>query len=176
MPESVLLVEIPEAEPVVGSHRQRLDAVARLGVPAHVTVLFPFMGAEWIDDAVLESLRAVFAPVSGFGYRFEQLDWFGDEVLWLAPRDPAPFRRLTERAYAAFPDFPPFGGRHEDIRPHLTVGNREGDRGLPLEELRAAAEALPAGLPVQGEARAVTLMVESGGHWIRRAVLPLTGA
>jgi hypothetical protein len=45
-----------------------------------------------------------------------------------------------------------------------------------LEELQAAAEVLPAGLSVPGKARAVTLMVESGGHWIRRAVFPLTGA
>ena len=41
--ESALLVPVPEAEPFVQRHRFRHDSVALRGVPAHITVLFPFV-------------------------------------------------------------------------------------------------------------------------------------
>jgi hypothetical protein len=41
--QSAVLVPVPEAERAVSRHRARLDAAAALGVPAHVTVLFPFV-------------------------------------------------------------------------------------------------------------------------------------
>jgi hypothetical protein len=40
---SALIIEVPEAEAAVQRHRQRLDANAPLGIPAHITVLAPFM-------------------------------------------------------------------------------------------------------------------------------------
>ena len=41
--ESAVLVPFPEAERVVSPYRARLDGAAALGVPAHVTVLYPFV-------------------------------------------------------------------------------------------------------------------------------------
>jgi hypothetical protein len=40
--ESALLVTVPAAEPAVARHRSRLDTSATVGVPAHITVLYPF--------------------------------------------------------------------------------------------------------------------------------------
>jgi len=39
-PQSALIVEVREAEPAVARRRNRLDASAPLGVPAHITVLY----------------------------------------------------------------------------------------------------------------------------------------
>jgi hypothetical protein len=52
-PQSGLIIEVPEAEPAVRQHRERLDASAPLGIPAHITVLFPFMPPETIGAATL---------------------------------------------------------------------------------------------------------------------------
>ena len=41
--ESALLLLVPVAEAAVGAQRARLDSSARDGVPAHVTVLYPFL-------------------------------------------------------------------------------------------------------------------------------------
>ena len=41
--ESAVLVPVPEAERAVSRHRARLDGAAARGVPAHVTVLYPFV-------------------------------------------------------------------------------------------------------------------------------------
>jgi hypothetical protein len=37
--------------PAVRRHRERLDENARLGIPAHITVLYPFLPADAISAA-----------------------------------------------------------------------------------------------------------------------------
>ena len=124
VPLSGLIIEVPEAEPAVARHRERLDASAPLGVPAHITVLFPFTPAWMIDLAVLAQLEHLFSAVSRFRFQMDHTEWSGDNVLWLAPRDPGPFRALTQRVCQAFPAFPPFQRRFDDVVPHLTIGHR----------------------------------------------------
>ena len=41
--ESAVIVPVPEAEPAVGGLRAALDRAAVWGVPAHVTLLYPFV-------------------------------------------------------------------------------------------------------------------------------------
>lgn len=165
-------MEIPGAEPVVATHRLRLDPAAALGVPAHVTVLFPFVPPHEITHEVVKRARLLFAGCDPFGYRFGSTDWFADSVLWLAPDDPEPFRELTSCACGAFPAYQPYAGEHVDVVPHLTVGQ---DRGL--DELRAAEVAVSDLLPVTGRAVSVTLMtqVRRNGRWTRKASFALGG-
>ena len=151
--ESALLVLVPAAESAVGEHRDRLDASARDGVPAHLTVLYPFLPLGLVDDAVLASLADLFAGVPAFRFRLDRVGWFADDVVWLGPHDEAPFRALTELAFAAFPCCAPYGGQYADVIPHLTVGHLGG-----APALRAAGEAVRHRLPVEAAATEVTLM------------------
>jgi 2'-5' RNA ligase len=168
--ESALIVEVPAAEPVVRRYRSELDANSSLGVPAHVTVLAPFLPVARLGAAEGDRLRRVFAAVTPFDFRLDRTGWFGTTVLWLGPEDPAPFRDLTDRVFAAFPDFPPFGGQFDDVVPHLTVGFER-----PVEILRRAELQIIPALPVAARASAVTLMAESspGGSWQTVASFPL---
>ena len=59
LPQSCLILEVPEAEAAVGQHREKLDAIARLGVPAHFTVLFPFMTTKQSDISFGASRRSI---------------------------------------------------------------------------------------------------------------------
>ena len=169
---TALIVAVPEVEPAVAAHRLRLDPSAASGVPAHVTVLFPFMPAPLVDDVVLARLGALFAGYSPFEARFTRTSWFGEEVLWLAPDDPDPFRRLTSAVTDAFPDYPPYGGAYDGTTPHLTVGDRR-----PVEELRAAERAVALALPVSARVESVTLIgeVEARRRWNRATTFPLQG-
>lgn len=161
---TALIVEIPEAEAVVGPHRRRLDSSAALGVPAHVTVLYPFAPATRVDDPLLDTLTALFARCPAFDYRFARTDWFGDEVLWLAPEDPAPFAVVSDAAWAAFPQYPPYGGEFDEVVHHLTVA----DCGEPGAMRAAEADVVPR-LPVSGRAAAVTMLRRraAGERWER---------
>jgi len=76
-------------------------------------------------------------------------------VLWLAPRDPGPFRALAQLVFSSYPAFPPFEGRFSDVVPHLTIGHRH-----PLGALRAAERSVQAHLPIEASAAAVTLMTQ----------------
>jgi 2'-5' RNA ligase len=169
-PQSGLIIEVPEAEPAVQRHRERLDASAPLGIPAHITILFPFMPPETIDQAALTRLGELFADVSRFRFVLDHTDWFGDDVLWLGPGDPGPFRALTQRVFRAYPAFPPFDGQFDDVVPHLTIGH-----GHPLNALRNAEDSVQARLPIEASATAVTLMTQqsAGGLWARTATFKL---
>jgi len=168
--QSALIIEVPEAEPAVHRYRERLDANAPLGIPAHITVLAPFMPPETIDTSVLAQLGQLFAEAGRFCFRLDCTDWFSDRVLWLAPGDPAPFRDLTQRVFQAFPAFPPFEGRHDDVVPHLTIGH-----GHPLNDMRTAEAAIQDSLPIEACAAAVALMTEqsTGGRWTKAATFTL---
>lgn len=64
--ESAVLVPVPEAERVVSPHRASLDGAAALGVPAHVTVLYPFVPPSAITPSVVDALAVAVASVSAF--------------------------------------------------------------------------------------------------------------
>jgi hypothetical protein len=112
--ESTVVVPVPAAEPVVGRHRARLDGAAVRGVPAHVTVLYPFLPPDAITGADLGRLAAAVGRVSSFACEFARARWFADEVVWLAPQPDEPFRAQTRAVTAAFPGFPPAPKRHTD--------------------------------------------------------------
>ena len=155
-PSSGLVVLIPAAEPAVGLWRDRLDPSAAFGVGAHVTVLAPFAPPELIDDVLLTRLQGLFANVPSFSYTFDRTAWFEDLVLWLAPTDDRPFRRLTEAVQGAFPQYPPFEGVFADPTPHLTVGHEAA-----VEALREAEFGLAGLAPIRGRANAVTLLEQT---------------
>ena len=64
------------------------------------------MPPDMIDTAILTQLEGLFADLTPFRFQLGRTDWFGHQVLWLAPQDPDPFRALTQRVYQAFPAFP----------------------------------------------------------------------
>lgn len=117
-----------------------------------------------IDALVLAELERLFAGVSRFRFRLDRTDWFGQDVLWLGPREPGPFRALTDRVHQAFPAFPPYQGQFDDATPHLTIGE-----GQPLDDLHAAEQSVQAHLPIGAYATAVTLITQrvGGGPWIK---------
>jgi 2'-5' RNA ligase superfamily len=155
-------VEVPEAEHAVRRHRELLDANARVGVPAHITVLFPFIPAMSISPTVTAELARLLATQPAFDMHLVDTAWFADEVLWLAPANPQPLRALTDLIFEAFPGFPPLGGLYDDPIPHLTVAH-----GCELSQMQAAEAAVREHLPVQAHVGAVTLLVQSAdnGTW-----------
>lgn len=149
--ESVALVPFPGLEPLVGPYRRRLDRAAGWGVPPHVTVLYPFVVPPVSDD-VIQRLRNALADVPAFDCTFMRVEWFGDDVVWLAPEPDEPFRRMTDAVWRAFPDHPPYEGRFDDVVPHLTVGHHD------LPAMRDAAEAITGSLPMTARADRVWVM------------------
>jgi 2'-5' RNA ligase len=171
--QTALIVPIPEAEPAVGPFRASLDRAASWGVPAHVTVLYPFLPPERIDEAVLAAVRDIVAAVPRSDVWLSRVDWFGDSVVWLAPQPDRVFRDLTAAVWRRFPEAPPYAGVHSEVVPHLTIGH---DAARPV--LENAAAAVSAQLPIRATVGLVRLIAGTPDHgrWLTVNEFPLGGS
>lgn len=163
----IVPVEVPVA---MRRLRDGLDPAAAVGVPAHITLLYPFIRPEALDDGVRAEVARIIATESAFPFVFRRVERWPD-IVYLPPEPSAPFSRLVGRLAAAYPDYPPYGGAHDlaDIVPHLTIA--QSNRADYLE---AAVHALPALLPVRGFAREASLIAHAPGErWQSLWKLPL---
>jgi hypothetical protein len=168
--QSAVIVTIPAAEEAVALHRAEFDKAAGWGVPAHVTVLYPFMPPCDMDNQVMRALTAAIASVPWFRASLETTDWFGTSVLWLAPKPASGFQALTAAVAGAFPAYQPYGGEHDEVIPHLTVGH-----DVPEHRLREAEAKLLPRLPIHTHVTAASLWCGSDApaSWHQVAAFPL---
>ena len=163
--DSALLIAIPEAEPVVRAMRLAHDAVAADGVPAHVTVLYPFVPRDRLTDEVRAAISSVIGELPAFGYRFDRVARFGNTNVHLAPEPASAFARVTDAVHAKWPEHPPYGGAIDVVVPHLTVGDGL-DRPVADALAAEANEALTRHGPIVGQATNVDLITwRPGGGW-----------
>ena len=162
MPESAFIIRVPEAEGHVAGLRNRFDASVHLGVPAHITVLVPFMSPERITATILAEIRDVFRPVPAFDFSLSKIARF-PATAYLAPEPPDPFIALTEALVQRFPEFPPFRGEHLSVVPHLTVANGNASEAeIAAIELEATMRAHGA---IHSRCSSVLLIENSSGCW-----------
>ena len=175
---TAVVVTVPAAEAVVGEHRSRFDPSSLWGVPAHVTVLFPFVDPDALDDDAVARLAAAVRTVPAFACSFDRCGWFDQDVLWLAPTPDEPFRDLTRAVWRAFPDHPPYAGAFDDLAPHLTVGQRADGDQEALELLRSIEQVLAEQLPLPAYVDRVHLIAGSAepDSWHTLRELPLRTA
>lgn len=167
---SALIVPMPEADPVVDRFRQALDSGAAAGVPAHVTVLYPFMPVELVDRDVHTQLRSLFAAIEEFECSLTSIAWFDRSVMYLRPEPDAPFRQMTQLVVERWPQWPPYGGAHGDPTPHLTIADNGDD-----DAMRRAAATIGEKLPLDIVVSEVHLYAGTSepGSWHHLHTLPL---
>jgi 2'-5' RNA ligase len=166
---SALIIAVPEAAAAVDEWRDRTSrAKPSNGVPAHITILFPFAPADSIDDSLVASLRALFSTLGSFEFELRETR-HSPGVLYLAPEPAEPFVRLTETVWAAHPEFPPYRGAFDSIVPHLTAA--EGDH----DTLRQAEAEIATSLPISARATEAILIEEfesDSARWRTRGHFP----
>jgi 2'-5' RNA ligase len=161
------VILVPEAQALYDAWRHRWDPAP--GIPAHVTLLFPFRPAADSDDELLAELRDFFAATEPFDTEFSRVARF-EEVAYLAPDPPEPFVALTQALVDRYPEHPPYGDEtFDEIVPHLTIVNRS-----PPELLDEVERALSSRLPLRTAIREATLFEEDEhGAWSPRATFVL---
>jgi 2'-5' RNA ligase len=132
--------------------RDRMDPAAADGVPAHVTLIYPFLPPSELRDDVRRRIEQIVATEPAFRVTLASVGRF-PEIVYLEPQPVDPFVRLTRSLAAAFPDYPPYEGAHTDIIPHLTIVH-----GAPADYIAAAEHALPALLPINDFVREAWLI------------------
>lgn len=170
MATSAFIVRVREAEACVGDLRREYDETAQLGVPAHITILAPFMEPERIDGKVLQEVRAAFAGMGPFSYSLGDVRYF-PTTAYLAPEPAGPFVALTRALVAAYPAFPPYGGLHSEITPHLTMAHGSAENAAAAGE--RARRWLADNGPIRAMCDSVVLLENSQGAWREMHVFAL---
>lgn len=161
---SAIIVALPIPRRIEAIRREHVP-VARLGVPPHVTILYPFLPRRALTAAVRGELASIASEFRAFDVRFESVGrWPG--VVYLEPRPRARFTALIDRVAARWPEYPPYAGTIDDVIPHLTIAEAEG----PLDDILAA---VPSYLPIVATATGLEVIAETGDErWRSRWRLP----
>ena len=165
----VVPLALPESLEAI---RQEHVAIARLGVPAHVTLLFPFVPASSLQSVDVARAAGAIAGTEAFEVEFRAARTFDpgpteEGAVWLAPDPPEPFIAMTEALVEAFPGYLPYGGIHDTVIPHLTLANLDVD--LPAL-IAATRPELPFSRRVDS---AAVLVEDASGRWRIGHELPL---
>jgi hypothetical protein len=170
--QTSLIVPIEAAMADVEPLRERLDPFSARGMPTHVTVEYPFLPIERIDEPIVAALRGIFDRASAFEFQLTTVRWFDQRVIWLAPEPDDTFVRMTAAVIDRWPDLRPYGGLPGKVPPHLTIGVDHTVR--ELEDAGGHMEPL---LPIDCVADEVWLMSGSGapGSWKIESRFPLRG-
>jgi hypothetical protein len=165
--ESALIIPVPEVESVVGPLRLEYDRAARLGVPAHFTLLYPFRSPQGIDREI-KMLQELCASIKLIPFSFTEVRHF-PATAYLHPNRPEAFTQIIRTLMKMWPDCQPYGGAFHDIIPHLTVADQVDD-----ETLRAIEDSVRPRLPIECVAREVWLLTsDPAGFWSKQASFPL---
>jgi len=124
--ETALLI-VPPREVQVFSYplREQHDTEAfNKNVPAHITLLYPFVDPEDVEQAIVK-LNEICSPLKPFELTLDRYGTFEDTV-FLEPSNPEPVLELYRHLAAAYPEYPVYGGEHgPDLLPHLTLARVE---------------------------------------------------
>lgn len=170
-PEAALAIPVPEVDNLIGPFRALYDPSAAAGVPAHITINFPFTPHFSRPDEARRGLSRLIANRAAFRYTLAEIRTFPN-VIYLSPHPAEPFVDLIHDIVDQFPDSPAYGGAFETVIPHVTIA--QSDDPAVLRRVLAELEAAVAPhLPVACTAKRILLLDNAGGRWDTRATFDL---
>lgn len=170
--ESLALIPVPAAEPLVGKWRKKYDASAQRGVPAHITLIYPFQSPDKLDGGVTDQLKSLFENANPFSFELTKIATF-PAVIFLDPSPREPFIELIQKLVELYPDTPPCAGQYSTINPHLTLAVLPESADFQ-NILKTIAQDLTPQLPALAQATEVWLMVKDESHlWRLRSKFKL---
>jgi 2'-5' RNA ligase len=165
---SAIVIPLPEAESTVGAWRDRYDPSAQQGMPAHITLLYPFLPEDRLTANVVTRLTQLFARQPGFDVQLTGCARFPGGVLYVSPEPGHQLRALTAAITQNWPETPPYGGMFNEVVPHVTVAVQvEPDIADQIEQhLRPT-------LPIHATIREAWLYTPNASRWAPKHRLPL---
>lgn len=140
------------------------------GLPAHVTVSYPFAAPDAIDDGVVALVAQVVARRAPWTMRLvERRRW--PDTVYASVEPEAPAIGLQADLEAAFPSLPIYGGAIDAFVPHVTVAE-----GGAADDPAVDADPGWDDLPFSCAVREVELIVRAPtGRWDVERRFPMRG-
>lgn len=123
---TALVLPIYEIEPFVREVASRFGRESVTGFDAddtlaHVTLIVPFLHPSRVTPAVEQELAGLFAAIEPLQFRLTGACGFPGGFVYLAVDPPSAILGLVDRIVERWPETPPYGGRHPEVVPHVTV-------------------------------------------------------
>ena len=163
-----LVIPVPAADALLASVGTRYPGAVREGVPAHVSLLYPFVAAAELDERVTTALGELLVEQTPMRVRFAQC-YRRDGFVALRPEPIEELKDLVSETRRRWPDVVPYEGIYEDVEPHLTVAMRCSEETAVTIEQEVTAE-----LPISTELREAWL-VAFEGQWTLRGQFKFGG-
>jgi 2'-5' RNA ligase len=161
--ESAIVVPVPEAESLVAEFRHKYDRSASLGVPAHITLLYPFLPPH-LAQGEIQNLTELFGAIPAFEFSLVEVRRF-PRTAYLHPDPVQRFTGIVMKLVERWPVCRPYRGAFTETIPHLTVAD-EADS----DTLEGAQRRLANHLPITCMAREAWLLCSNdAGFWSRKA-------
>ena len=162
MAPTAIVVPFHDVPAAVTAHRRSLTSDGADGMPAHVTLIYPFVDDADLADDQIRRLRGLLAAFAPFDVTFATFARFDAQppVLYLEPEPAGPFLGMIAALADEFPAFPPFGGVHETVIPHLTLGYTDDAASLAAVEAEVGRH-----LPFNARVAGVAVMQHGGDGW-----------
>jgi 2'-5' RNA ligase len=168
---TAIVVPFYELDRVVGTHRRALTTDGADGMPAHVTLIYPFADDDALGEREMGRVRAALGAFSRVDVTFERFGRFSARppVLYLAPEPVGALLGMIAALEHEFPAFPSFGGIHETVIPHLTIAQTDDATAM-----QAAQDDVASQLPIRSRVTEVAVMEHAAGGWRPRARIGLS--
>ncbi len=165
--ETALIVRVA-LPPRLEALRMRSVPEAAAGLPAHVTVAYPFAEADSIDDALVALIAEVVARHAPWTMRLvERRRW--PDAVYASIEPDGPAIALQADLAAAFPSLPIYGGAIDVFVPHVTIAE-----GRAVDDPAVDADPAWDDLPVTRTVKDVELIVRDvDGRWGSTRTFPL---
>ncbi|MGH3887194.1 MAG: 2'-5' RNA ligase family protein [Pseudonocardiaceae bacterium] len=152
---------MPAADGLLASVGARYPGTVREGVPAHVSLLYPFVTAAELDEGVISALGELFAEQVPMPVEFVKC-YRRDGFVALRPEPIEGLTGLLGEARRRWPEVVPYEGLYGDVEPHVTVALRASEETAVTIEQEVTAE-----LPISADLREAWL-VAFEGRWSLR--------
>jgi 2'-5' RNA ligase len=136
-----------------------------MGIPLHLTLLYPFAPPHQVDEAALEDFFSDRGPLTVTLVGIAE--W--PSVVYAVPEPRDELSDLMRALWERFPDYPPYGGEIADPLPHVTLA----ESGEAAGAIRARTDSF---FPLSCDVRDVALLEEhEPDRWRERRRFPLAG-
>lgn len=173
MRESAIGINVLQLAELVDRWRLPTVAVASLGVPPHITLLYPWRPAP-LHSADVTQVAAAVDGITPFTLIFRRVERFPG-ALYLPPEPDDVVRTLIRQLIKGFPETPSYGGQFgSDPIPHLTIAEAAMEKELDRlqEEALTVLEPL---FPLSVYVHALTIEQEGpDGIWHVFSTIELT--
>ena len=158
--QTALVFLVPEAEAPLSRVASTFPQLVRPGLPAHVTVLAPWIPLDEVDQKALVLCANLAASMPETTVSFNKIG-MKPGFVYLDSDEASSIEAICDATKRTWPYLPPYAGKHKDVRPHITLAlgdMRDGDQEV-------IADLVLPSLPIRSSFESLHVVSFNGSRW-----------